>query len=385
MTRAALAACPVAAIRIESFAERNHRHQISLRREEEPATLTLTKWTDHDAWTIQNMTSKEMKRPFPRPFLLNEANGADHTSFNCTVPDVYWVGHHNEASFGAIPYLVRAEYENQPVWIMVDVPKYNHQSVRDVTSITGPNGPHYLFLTHVDDTADHEKWAQHFNSNDPVSENDESHPPSTQYCQRIFHAGDLGRYNWIGDTSLEQVPILIPIHPSLTSLTKNPKSGSKTGGLIAYTLNGTCISDDNDDWLEQFEAGKLHTDVIILHTPGHSPGSCSLYKRRQTISTSVMNQTTNNIENTTITTIPGVLFTGDTYAYSGKLHTMTGFPRYGRDLNQLRETLTQLITTTNAWDVIAPGHALPRDYRNVSRTERLQELIEAQNDLVYRK
>lgn len=383
MTRAALAACPVAAIRIESYGERNHnnniiaiRHTESNNKFETVSTnelgTTVTKWTDQDAWTIQQMTSKDMKQPFPRPFLLNEKVEAEQGSMaSAVVPDVYWTGHHNEASFGAIPYLVQAEYENQKVWIMIDVPKYNHQSVRDVISITGPNGPHYLFLTHVDDTADHEKWANHFNHT--TTTNDDGGKEQF-YCQRIFHAGDLGRYNWIGDTSLEQVPILIPIHPSMAK-----KNFDSNNSLMAYTLNGTCISDTNQNWLEQFEAGELEMDVVLLHTPGHSPGSCTLYKRRRTITTT--SGGVDSVENT----IPGVLFTGDTYAYKGN-RRMTGFPRYGRNMVQLNHTLTLLITQLQAWDIIAPGHALPRDYRNVSHKVRLQELIEAQNDLfTYRR
>ena len=391
MTRAALAACPVAAIRVESYGERNHRQNIINRNhnmeqnsntqtEERPSNLHLdvttvttndrlstTRWTDQDDWTLQQMTSKDMKRPFPRPFLMNEViEGDNSTSVSSTtttttaaVPDVYWVGHHNEASFGAIPYLVKAEYNHNTVWIMIDVPKYNVQSIRDVTLMTGPNGPHYLFLTHVDDTADHEKWANHFNNNATTE--------PQYYCQRIFHSGDLGQYNWIGDTSLEQVPILL--------LPSNNNNETSTNGLTAYTLNGTCISETNDRWLEQFEAGELHTDVIILHTPGHSPGSCTLYKRRRMIHDAVSTSTS------TTTTIPGILFTGDTYAYSGRHHRMTGFPRYGHDLVQQHHTITQLIATLSAWDIIAPGHGLPRDYRNVVDAVRIQEMKEAQQEL----
>ena len=411
MTRAALAACPVAAIRIESYGERNHQQNIKNNRIKKErnvqveqhstngpdttistiATQTCvaahnetTVWTEQDSWTVQQMTSKDMKRPFPRPFLLNEVMDGDSIGNNnnnsistTAVPDVYWVGHHNEASFGAIPYLVRAESENNSnAWIMVDVPKYNVQSVRDVIEITGPQGPHFLFLTHVDDTADHEKWADHFNSNNintsstTTTSNDGT--LQQQYCQRIFHSGDLGRYNWIDDRSLEQVPILLTSSPSTSSDDAPPH------GLTAYLLNGTCISATNEHWLEQFEAGELRTDVIILHTPGHSPGSCTLYKRRRTVTTSAPGLSTTS---TTTTTIPGVLFTGDTYAYSGHRHRMTGFPRYGRDLVQQHHTLQQLVTSLSSWDIIAPGHGLPRDYRNVSHALRIQELIEAQNDL----
>ena len=105
------------------------------------------------------------------------------------VPDVYWVGHHNSASFGAIPYLFRT-HDNK--WIMVDTPKYGSSAIRAVTSLTGPKGPDFLVLTHVDDTADHLQWANHF----------------APILRRIFHSGDLGRHNWLGDKTLEDVEVL---------------------------------------------------------------------------------------------------------------------------------------------------------------------------------
>lgn len=382
MTRAALAACPVAAIRIETLAERRHRaavNKIQSSKMEIHETTDKAKnqfdieWDEQDIWTVQQMTSKENKRPFPRPFLLfNDTDLAvtdsslsttttttkttTKTSTHTTaaaVPDVYWVGHHNERSFGAIPYLLKARHNNNDnVWIMVDVPKFNVQAVRDVTSITGPNGPHYLFMTHVDDTADHLLWAEYFNST------------TTKFCQRIIHASDLGRYNWIGDTSLEHVPILLQ-EPS--------KSKHRNGALVAYTLDGTYI--DNENWVHDFENGLLlnNTDVVIVHTPGHSPGSCTLYKRRTVPS--------NTSTTPAISSSPGILFTGDTYAYSRTNSRMTGFPRYGRNMQLLNTTLHSLVYELNAWDIIAPGHGTSRDYRTVGKDIMYQELQQAQHDL----
>jgi glyoxylase-like metal-dependent hydrolase (beta-lactamase superfamily II) len=370
MTRAALAACPVAAIRIESYAERNHKtsihnHYIQINNYNKATAGTTVAndgiqdvaWSEQDSWIVQQMTSKDMLRPFPRPFLLNETLHTSTTmshhshddDLGTVVSDVYWTGHHNERSFGAIPYLVKAYYNKTDVWIMIDVPKFNSQSVRDIISLTGPNGPHYLFMTHVDDTADHELWANYFNSS------------TSGYCQRIFHAGDLGRYNWIGDTALEHVPILLqsPVQSSSSS-----PSANDNNTMTAYTLDGTLLNHDN--WIDQFENGSLNTDVVILHTPGHSPGSCTLYKRRRT----------NRDDNITI---PGVLFTGDTYAYTGT--KMTGFPRYGHNMVQQNHTLLSLVMQLQQWDIVAPGHGLPRDYRNDPNAIRISELQWAQRDL----
>jgi hypothetical protein len=128
--------------------------------------------------------------------------------------------HHNEASFGAVPYLLSVRHRNRPVWIIVDTPKYSIAAVNDVLSVTGESSePEYLFLTHVDDTADHGKWAERFTG-----------------LKQIFHAGDLGRYNWIGDETLADVEILLPTQ---TSTTASPQCDA----LTAYTLDGTALLD----------------------------------------------------------------------------------------------------------------------------------------------
>jgi glyoxylase-like metal-dependent hydrolase (beta-lactamase superfamily II) len=323
-TRAALAACPVAAIRLETRAER--QHAAAIRTQQHSAVL----WSTQDEWIVQHMTCKDQGRPFPRPFLQNETSLTDKS-----VPHVYWTGHHNEASFGAIPYLFQAQHQGQLVWIMVDTPKFHTQSVKDITSLTGPNGPQYLLLTHVDDTADHGKWAAHFPE-----------------CRRIFHSGDLGRHNWLGDLTLEQVPILLP-SPSSSDESKLDKNV-----LTAYTLDGDIL---DHDWPHRFTSGQLNSDVVVLHAPGHSPGSICLWKRR-----------TND-------GAPGILFTGDTYAYNGA--KMTGFGRHGNNAQQQVYTLS-LLRQLEEWDIVAPGHGLSRDYRDVSRAVRDSELQQAQNDLL---
>ena len=108
--------------------------------------------------------------------------------------------------------------------------------------------------------------------------------------KRIFHAGDLGRYNWIGDATLEQVEVLL-------SHVENEK------GLTVYSLDGNVLTEET--------AAQEH--VVILHTPGNSPGSISLYQRP------------NDQQ-------PGVVFPGDTYAYSTRTNSMNAFPQYGNNL-----------------------------------------------------
>jgi glyoxylase-like metal-dependent hydrolase (beta-lactamase superfamily II) len=214
---------------------------------------------------------------------------------------------------------------------MVDTPVYSKSSLLAVTCVTGPQGPDYLFLTHVDDTADHGEWADAFDA------------------QQIFHEGDLGRHNWIGDTTLQDVEILLST-PS--------DAASASCGLTAFALDGTPVSLEH--WLAETDES---TNVIILHTPGHCPGSISLYKRPDSIDGT------------------GLLFTGDTYDYTTReAGHMTGFPKYGNDLVQQSKILKQLLELD--WQVIAPGHGQPRDYRNVDNDSvRKQEMQRALEEL----
>lgn len=274
--RAALAACPVAAIRVEN------------------------KVTGSDAELKRALSIQPNKGSlFPRPITSEIDLG------------VFYLGHHNDASFGAVPYLIRGNSPNgSRISVMVDVPRYCRSAVTAVKSLS-PSGPDYMFLTHVDDTADHNKWAEEF-----------------PQMQRIFHAGDLGRHNWIGDSTLENVEILL-----------KGRMEDDTEELMFWDINGNQI-----DEMQSIQ----EEEMVILHTPGHSPGSISLLFRPKSDSTQNCN---------------GVLFTGDTYAWTTRDGGhMSGFPRYGYDLPQQAQTLKQLGKLSQMWDIIAPGHGHLRSY-----------------------
>ncbi|GAX22615.1 hypothetical protein FisN_14Hh251 [Fistulifera solaris] len=204
---------------------------------------------------------------------------------------------------------------------MVDTPKYGSSAIQAVTSLTGPHGPDYMVLTHVDDTADHQKWADRF----------------APHLQRIFHSGDLGPHNWLGDTTLEDVEILLEDASSLDELTVFSLNGTKRHVLDWATL----------------------TEPVIIHTPGHSPGSISLFHNAGASCK--------------------ILFSGDTYAFSTRTNTMTGFPRYGHDRTLQAKTLEKLLDVN--FTVVAPGHGHPRDYRGMDLQRRNEELLPALKEL----
>eukprot|EP00567_Pseudictyota_dubia_P004838 CAMPEP_0197450018 /NCGR_PEP_ID=MMETSP1175-20131217/23679_1 /TAXON_ID=1003142 /ORGANISM="Triceratium dubium, Strain CCMP147" /LENGTH=436 /DNA_ID=CAMNT_0042982325 /DNA_START=144 /DNA_END=1454 /DNA_ORIENTATION=+ len=319
-SRAALAACPVAAIRVSNSAQMNHANKGDrLSAEDERLAKLLA----------INTKVNGLELPFPRP--LRESEGDDGDSDSNEEGGVeeggaYYLGHHNEKSFGAVPYLATGTDGNgKLVHVMVDTPKFTPSAVRAVQSLTGDAGLDYLMLTHVDDTADHNKWAERFPN-----------------LKRIFHEGDLGRHNWLNDRTLEDVEVLLR--------GTEVKSG---GPLRVWTLDGKEVESMED-------AGEF----VLLHTPGHSPGSICLLYSPQTPGKG------------------GVLFTGDTYAYSTRDGgRMTGFPRYGNDPDTQITTLRKLGLLADAWDAVAPGHGHPRDYgreaTDETRREKIRDVEEA--------
>lgn len=294
--RAALVACPVAAIRLETKSGKRHATAFASGRSD-----IQVDWTDQEQELVDKMTLRNAASPFPRPFLNN-------------ISGVFWVGHHNDASFGATPYILQARYGGKPIWIMVDVPRHGKSAVEDVQSLC-PDGPDFMMLTHVDDTAHHDKWARQFPN-----------------MKRILHATEL-KNNWRRDYELEHCEILLQGETRMN------------GDFAAFRLDGTPLG---ENWQEEHQGD----NVVILHTPGHSPGSITLYKRPGSEAGDV-----------------GILFTGDTYAYTtSQGGYMSGFPPYCRNEEQQVNTIQKFLALE--WDVIAPGHGHPRDYRTINDGDR---------------
>ena len=67
--------------------------------------------------------------------------------------EVYYCGYHSAASFGAASYLIRTGDAN----ILVDSPRFARRLVNRIEALGGIS---IMFLTHRDDVADHEKFAQ---------------------------------------------------------------------------------------------------------------------------------------------------------------------------------------------------------------------------------
>ena len=79
---------------------------------------------------------------------------------------VYHCGYHSEQSFGAASYFIRRPEGN----VLVDSPRFAPPLVKQLEAL---GGVRYLYLTHRDDVADHEKFQERFG------------------CDRILHQDDI--------------------------------------------------------------------------------------------------------------------------------------------------------------------------------------------------
>jgi glyoxylase-like metal-dependent hydrolase (beta-lactamase superfamily II)/ferredoxin len=80
--------------------------------------------------------------------------------------NVYHCGYHSEKSYGAASYLIRHPDGN----ILIDSPRFTPPLVKQIAAMGGLK---YLYLTHRDDVADHQKFHEHFG------------------CDRILHQDDI--------------------------------------------------------------------------------------------------------------------------------------------------------------------------------------------------
>ncbi|MEM9149193.1 MAG: MBL fold metallo-hydrolase [Cyanobacteria bacterium P01_F01_bin.3] len=94
------------------------------------------------------------------PLLINNGQGED------TAGNVYYCGYHSKKSFGAASYFIQRPEGN----VLVDSPRFTPPLVKRLDAMGGVK---YMYLTHRDDVADHEKFHQHFG------------------CDRILHIQDI--------------------------------------------------------------------------------------------------------------------------------------------------------------------------------------------------
>jgi glyoxylase-like metal-dependent hydrolase (beta-lactamase superfamily II)/ferredoxin len=107
--------------------------------------------------------------------------------------NIYHCGYHAATSYGAASYLIQQPDGN----VLVDSPRFTPPLVKQLEAMGGVK---YLYLTHQDDVADHQKFHDHFG------------------CERILHQADLSADTKLierqlqGTSPVELTPDLLIIH-----------------------------------------------------------------------------------------------------------------------------------------------------------------------------
>ncbi|MEH2414861.1 MBL fold metallo-hydrolase [Nostoc sp.] len=135
--------------------------------------------------------------------------------------NVYHCGYHSEKSYGAASYLIKLPEGN----ILVDSPRFTPPLVKRLEEL-GPIS--YMYLTHKDDVADHQKFADHFQ------------------CDRILHTDDI-----TADTRNVEIQLTgseaFTLTPDLLII---PVPGHTKGQTVLLYKNKFLFSGDHLAWSE---------------------------------------------------------------------------------------------------------------------------------------
>jgi len=146
-------------------------------------------------------------------------------SFPIPVADnVYHCGYHSEASYAATSYLIQHPEGN----ILVDSPRFAPPLVKRLEEM---GGIRYMYLTHRDDVADHQKYAEHFE------------------CKRILHQDDITR----GTRDVEIQLTDTEPHQLMTDVLIIPVPGHSKGHTVLLYKNKFLFTGDHLAWSRSLE------------------------------------------------------------------------------------------------------------------------------------
>ncbi|MCB9477741.1 MAG: MBL fold metallo-hydrolase [Deltaproteobacteria bacterium] len=138
--------------------------------------------------------------------------------------NVYHCGFHSRHSFGGASYLIVREGGN----VLVDSPSFNMPLVRRIEAMGGVK---HMFLTHKDDIAEHQRYADHFG------------------CERIMHAEDIT----ISTEGVERkIENFLPVKLA-DDLIAIPTPGHTEGSMCLLYDERFLFSGDHAAWDEENE------------------------------------------------------------------------------------------------------------------------------------
>lgn len=150
---------------------------------------------------------------------------AVHAAFPLPIEDeVFHCGYHHEGSFGATSYLIRRPAELGGN-VLVDSPRFAGPLVRRLEELGGVGT---MFLTHVDDVADHARFRRHFG------------------CERVLHADDAaGELRGLERLLAGEEPVALA--PDLLAI---PTPGHTRGSACLLYRDAFLFTGDHAAWSE---------------------------------------------------------------------------------------------------------------------------------------
>ncbi|NJL61933.1 MAG: MBL fold metallo-hydrolase [Methylacidiphilales bacterium] len=146
-------------------------------------------------------------------------------SFPILVEDnIYHCGYHSEKSYAAASYLIRLPEGN----ILIDSPRFTPPLVKRLEELGGIK---YMYLTHRDDVADHEKFAAHFQ------------------CDRILHKDDITS----GTKDVEIQLTGSDIFEQSADILIIPVPGHSKGHTVLLYKNKYLFTGDHLAWSEKLQ------------------------------------------------------------------------------------------------------------------------------------
>jgi glyoxylase-like metal-dependent hydrolase (beta-lactamase superfamily II)/ferredoxin len=130
--------------------------------------------------------------------------------------NVYHCGYHSEQSYAAASYLIQHPDGN----ILVDSPRFTPPLVKQIEAMGGVK---YLYLTHRDDVADHQKFHEHFG------------------CDRILHQDEINAGTQTVEHKLQGIDA-IEFTPELLII---PVPGHTKGHTVLIYKNRFLFSGDH--------------------------------------------------------------------------------------------------------------------------------------------
>jgi glyoxylase-like metal-dependent hydrolase (beta-lactamase superfamily II)/ferredoxin len=133
--------------------------------------------------------------------------------------NVYHCGYHSEASYGAASYFIQRPEGN----ILIDSPRFTPPLVKRLEALGGIK---YIYLTHQDDVADHQKFHEHFN------------------CERILHQDDIQPSTQEVEIQLSGTEV-VELTPDILII---PQPGHTKGHTVLLYKNKFLFTGDNLAW-----------------------------------------------------------------------------------------------------------------------------------------